>query len=255
MKKIFTLLAIFACLPILLSAKGPAVIGGSTYTADTLSHYKVGPGTYYTAIHFYGPKDMRAFYLEIDATNPYLSFQSVLGRDSLVTCEGITNMAARKSKEGSRYFAGTNADFFATSGAIGTPVHGCAVEGQLAKVPVSSGPQTSFTTNDECFISFVTYAGELTHNQTTYTIHNVNGSRSTDQLVLYNRYVGNYTHTNAYGYEIPVSLADGEKWGLNKTVKLKVAGTGLSPKKEPYYRGMERLPTFCKPCNPATNWK
>ena len=226
MKKIFTLFAIFACLPILLSAKGPAVIGGSTYTADTLSHYKVGPGTYYTAIHFYGPKDMRAFYLEIDATNPYLSFQSVLGRDSLVTCEGITNMAARKSKEGSRYFAGTNADFFATSGAIGTPVHGGAVEGQLAKVPVSSGPQTSFTTNDECFISFVTYAGELTHNKTTYTIHNVNGSRSTDQLVLYNRYVGNYTHTNAYGYEIPVSLADGEKWGLNKTVKLKVAGTG-----------------------------
>ena len=74
MKKIFTLFAIFACLPILLSAKGPAVIGGSTYTADTLSHYKVGPGTYYTAIHFYGPKDMRAFYLEIDATNPYLSF-------------------------------------------------------------------------------------------------------------------------------------------------------------------------------------
>ena len=114
MKKIFTLFAIFACLPILLSAKGPAVIGGSTYTADTLSHYKVGPGTYYTAIHFYGPKDMRAFYLEIDATNPHLSFQSVLGRDSLVTCEGITNMAARKSKEGSRYFAGTNAEFFAT---------------------------------------------------------------------------------------------------------------------------------------------
>ena len=60
MKKIFTLLTIFACLPILLSAKGPAVIGGSTYTADTLSHYKVGPGTDYTAIHFYGPKDMRA---------------------------------------------------------------------------------------------------------------------------------------------------------------------------------------------------
>ena len=123
MKKIFTLFAIFACLPILLSAKGPAVIGGSTYTADTLSHYKVGPGTYYTAIHFYGPKDMRAFYLEIDATNPYLSFQSVLGRDSLVTCEGITNMAARKSKEGSRYFAGTNADFFATSGTGRSRIH------------------------------------------------------------------------------------------------------------------------------------
>lgn len=46
MKKIFTLLAIFACLPILLSAKGPAVIGGSTYTADTLSHYKVSYSRY-----------------------------------------------------------------------------------------------------------------------------------------------------------------------------------------------------------------
>ena len=39
MKKIFTLFAIFACLPILLSAKGPAVIGGSTYTADTPVSY------------------------------------------------------------------------------------------------------------------------------------------------------------------------------------------------------------------------
>ena len=37
MKKIFTLFAIFACLPILLSAKGPAVIGGSTYTADNFT--------------------------------------------------------------------------------------------------------------------------------------------------------------------------------------------------------------------------
>ena len=76
MKKIFTLFAIFACLPILLSAKGPAVIGGSTYTADTLSHYKVGPGTYYTAIHFYGPKDMRAFYLEIKNDKYFLIFKN-----------------------------------------------------------------------------------------------------------------------------------------------------------------------------------
>ena len=226
MKKIFTLLTAIVALPLLLSAKGPAVIGGSTYTADTLAHYKVGPGTYYTYVHFYGTKDMRAFYLEIDATNPYISFQSVLGRDSLVTCEGITNMAARKSKEGNRYFAGTNADFFATSGAVGTPVHGCAVESQLAKVPVSSGPQVSFTHNDECYISYVTYAGQLTYNDINYTIDNVNGSRGTDQLVLYNRYVGKYTHTNAYGYEIPVSLADGETWGLNRSVKLKVAGEG-----------------------------
>ena len=41
MKKIFTLLAIFACLPILLSAKCPSVIGGSTYKAETLNNYKV----------------------------------------------------------------------------------------------------------------------------------------------------------------------------------------------------------------------
>ena len=226
MKKIFTLLLLFTLLPLLLSAKGTVTIGGSPYTADTLAHYKVGPGTYHTYVHFSGPKDMRAFYLEIDATNPYISFQSVLGRDSIVTCEGITNMAARKSQPGSRYFAGTNADFFATSGAIGTPVHGFASGGQLGKVPVSSGPQTAFTHNDECYISFVTFYGQVTYNNATYGIHSVNGSRGTDQLVLYNRYVGHYTHTNAYGYEVPVSLADGETWGLNRAVKIVVSGAG-----------------------------
>lgn len=226
MKKIFTLLLLFTLLPLLLSAKGTVTIGGSPYTADTLAHYKVGPGTYHTYVHFSGPKDMRAFYLEIDATNPYISFESVLGRDSIVTCEGITNMAARKSQPGSRYFAGTNADFFATSGAIGTPVHGFASGGELGKVPVSSGPQTAFTHNDECYISFVTFYGQVTYNNATYGIHSVNGSRGTDQLVLYNRYVGHYTHTNAYGYEVPVSLADGETWGLNRAVKIVVSGAG-----------------------------
>lgn len=226
MKKIFTLLIAILFLPLLLNAKGTATIGGSNYTADTLAHYKVGPGTYYTYVHFYGPKDMRAFYLEIDATNPYISFESVLGRDSLITCEGITSMAARKSQAGSRYFAGTNADFFATSGDIGTPVHGCAVESQLAKVPISSGPQVSFTHDSECYISYVTFYGQVTYNGNNYGIHNVNGSRGTDQLVLYNRYIGHYTHTNAYGYEVPVSLADGETWGLNRSVKLKVSGEG-----------------------------
>ena len=226
MKKIFTLLTLFTLLPLLLSAKGTVTIGGSPYTADTLAHYKVGPGTYHTYVHFSGPKDMRAFYLEIDATNPYISFESVLGRDSIVTCEGITNMAARKSQPGNRYFAGTNADFFATSGAIGTPVHGFASGGELGKVPVSSGPQTAFTHNDECYISFVTFYGQVTYNNANYGIHSVNGSRGTDQLVLYNRYVGHYTHTNAYGYEVPVSLAEGETWGLNRAVKIVVSGAG-----------------------------
>ena len=33
---------------------------------------------------------------------------------------------------------------------------------------------------------------------------------------------GNYTHTNAYGYEIPVSLADGEKWQMPLQVYLMI---------------------------------
>ena len=103
-------------------AQTTIMIGGTEYQVDTLSHFKVGPGSYYTALHYYTSSvRLRTFFLEVDATNPYITFEAVHGKDSLITCEGITSMAQRKSKEGKVYFGGTNADFFATSGDIGYP--------------------------------------------------------------------------------------------------------------------------------------
>ena len=110
-------------------AQTTIMIGGTEYQVDTLSHFKVGPGSYYTALHYYTSSvRLRTFFLEVDATNPYITFEAVHGKDSLITCEGITSMAQRKSKEGKVYFGGTNADFFATSGDIGYPVHGSIVD-------------------------------------------------------------------------------------------------------------------------------
>ena len=86
-------------------AQTTVTIGGTEYQADTLSHFKVGPGSYYTAMHYYTSSvKLRTFFLEVDATNPYISFEAVHGKDSLITCEGISSMAQRKSKEGKVYF-------------------------------------------------------------------------------------------------------------------------------------------------------
>ena len=34
-------------------AQTTIMIGGTEYQVDTLSHFKVGPGSYYTALHYY----------------------------------------------------------------------------------------------------------------------------------------------------------------------------------------------------------
>lgn len=81
-------------------AQTTVTIGGTEYQADTLSHFKVGPGSYYTAMHYYTSSvKLRTFFLEVDATNPYISFEAVHGKDSLITCEGISSMAQRKVKK------------------------------------------------------------------------------------------------------------------------------------------------------------
>ena len=70
-------------------AQTTIMIGGTEYQVDTLSHFKVGPGSYYTALHYYTSSvRLRTFFLEVDATNPYITFEAVHGKDSLITCKG-----------------------------------------------------------------------------------------------------------------------------------------------------------------------
>ena len=205
----------------LLSIAGNIIVGTKSYPVDTLVHFKVGPGSYYTALNLIdATKPLRVFFLEVDAKNPFISFKSVLGKDSTVTCERPSDMAKRKTKEGAMYIGGTNADFFETVGQVGLPVAGSMVDGEVGLIP-NSRTDIAFDRNIAPYIGTKIFAGNVSIGGNSFSITNVNTARSTNQLILYNSLNGKFTHTNSFGTEVLVQLT-GPKWDVNKTLKAKV---------------------------------
>lgn len=204
------------------------IIDNKTYTVDTLSHYKVGPGTQYTSLRLKSNTRLDVFFLKVDASNPYVSFKAVLARDSIYGGEQPSVMAKRKSKEGAVYFAGTNGDFYVTQGYVGYPVAGCMVESEVAKIPTTARKIIAFDDNKMPTIGAMTYNGNVKFGTSTWTINSVNHLREDNQFVLFNQLNGKVTRTNALGTEVLVQLLDGQSWGVNKTVKVKVIKTEIN---------------------------
>lgn len=215
----------FSCL---VAVSQSIVIDGKTYTVDTLSHYKVGPGTQYTSLRLKSNTRLDVFFLKVNAENPYVSFKAILARDSIYGGEQPSAMAKRKSKDGAVYFAGTNGDFYETTGNVGYPIAGCMVESEVAKIPTTARKIIAFDENKMPTIGAMTYNGNVKFGTSTWTINSVNHLRGENQFVLFNQLNGKVTRTNAFGTEVLVQLLDGQSWGVNKTVKVKVIKTEMN---------------------------
>ncbi len=224
MKKLaLFVVSMLVCLPFVYGANPQVSIGGVSYSVDTLSRLRVGPGTFYTSLKFSSPeKTLRVFFLEMDMGNPYLKFESVVARDSVTkTSEGVSAMAKRTGKKGETYFAGVNADFFSLeTETYARPLHGSVVKGQIGTKPAST-PHLGFAGNVP-LIAGASFSGSLTATAGSRTVSYINQDRGKDQLVFYNRLNGKYTHTNSDGTEVLLQLMPSESWGFAKDVKLKV---------------------------------
>jgi hypothetical protein len=197
-------------------------IDGKIYSIDTLANYQVGPGTTYTGLRLKSNTRLDVYFLKTAIHHPYVTIKTTLARDSIYGTETPSAMATRKSKEGSVYFAGTNGDFFTTSGSyLGMPIGGCMADAELATMPVAR-KIFAFDENKSSYVGQMSYSGNLKFHQSDFTIHHVNHLRATNELVLYNRNNGKYTHTNAYGTEVLVELIEGEHWKTNSPIKAKV---------------------------------
>ncbi|MFA6871410.1 MAG: phosphodiester glycosidase family protein [Bacteroidaceae bacterium] len=198
------------------------LIQGTTFQVDTLAAMKVGPGTYYTAVKYStNSRQLRVFFVSVDVTNPYMSFQTVLAKDSIVTGEITSQMAIRKSTEGKQYIAGTNGDFFMTTTPVGRPIHGFVADSEIGLVPTNT-PHVGFAGKIP-FIDQPSFAGsEAKIGTATYPISGVNSTRNTDQLIVFNTMNGYYTKTSPYGTEVVLQLVDGASWATNKPLSFKV---------------------------------
>ena len=197
-------------------------IDGINYTVDTLENHQVGPGTQYVSLRLTAPaKRLDVYFLKADMKNPNIEIRTALGRDSIYTGEAPSVLAKRISTERNFYFAGTNGDFYATSGYVGYPVSGNMANGEIARIP---GPRNVFSFDDQKMpdIGIMSYNGSIKFGASTWTINTVNHLREENKLVLFNRHNGKYTHTNSYGTEVLVELLPGYSWGSNKTLKAKV---------------------------------
>lgn len=220
---------------ILLSAI--LTLSNGDYTLDTIAHMQVGPGTYYTAVRLTqanGKTDypVNAFITQVDARNPYIQFESVLAKDSIIGTECPSAMAKRHSKAGHLLFAGTNADFFTTKSTMitegtdcllyGRPSGGVIVDHQIATL--QSNKRQSFVIDDDKrpYIGAFTRNMKALVNGEELTIYNVNYTRAKDKLTLFNNFNGATTTACTAGTEVLLALKDGEQWGINKEVRLVV---------------------------------
>ena len=223
MRKVYVLFVLLISLSSLFA--GNIVIDGKSYTIDTVANFKAGPGSYYTAVELRGYKRLNVFFLKVDLTNPYITYRTALGRDSIYGTERPTATAARKSKAGAVYFAGTNGDFYDTGTTYnGMPTGASMFGGEVGTRPINY-PVMAFDQNKVPYIGTLTFSGTTSCKGVDFAISHANHVRNTNELVLYNQLNGKYTHTNAFGTEVQIQLQQGETWGVNKTVKATVTKT------------------------------
>lgn len=241
----------------LLAAAMPAAastvhtLRGVPFTVDTLRHYPVGPGAVYTELRYQSQNstakhftaNVIVFDLNEAKTNG-LDFRMHLGRDSVHTSERVTDMAARHTDADNHYFAAINGDFFitwsSTPGMLGYPNNTACTGGQMALSDnVDHDNHVDAWIMDRnfnmwCDQTVLSNKLILSDNTTQFKLYGVNFARRDDarrdaeddskDIVFYNEHRGRYTGSPAGWKEVPVVLAEGADWQINKSVKLVVSG-------------------------------
>lgn len=179
---------------------------------DTVLTTKVGSGiTYMKILAPAVPWSINV--LKVDLRNPYNKVETVKAGDHLIGQETVSSMAQRNSYAGHTVIGAVNGDFFEIG--PGIPVGMQVKEGQIIHT-ASNWYGVGFNVNNIPMIANVSYSGQFTAGDSSINISNVNASRGTNQLILYNKYFGASTQTNAYGTEI--SVLPISTWLVNDTV-------------------------------------
>ena len=194
------------------------------YEVDTVAHYQVGPGTYFTAIDFkHANLPLKVYYITSSVEAPHLRFRPVLAEDELGCAESVIEMGKRKTTEGKgNYFAGVNADFF-NMGGNNYILDGMNLDGKMVALPTENGVGSMVVMpNGELFIDELSYPViKINVGDVVANIDNVNQNRKENQLVMYNRYYDTRTFTNNFGTEAVIKPVSGE-WKLNEDVEFEV---------------------------------
>ncbi len=137
--------------------------------------------------------------LEIDLRRRDIGIETVLAKNRLAGREKTSVMAARPCHPGHEVIAAVNGDFFSWEG---PPINMQVRGGEIIRSPRHRAV-FAMDHRGRPIIDYFQLKGELLLNTgTSITIDHVNAARNTDELVLYNAFWSDSTHTNAYGTEV-----------------------------------------------------
>lgn len=218
-------------------AEKPTIhLGDEDLTIDTIFHAPVGPGTTQTQLHLTGTYPLDVFYLTVDRTTPGVSFHTVCPGGHSYGTSTTSGMASNNSTDTRLYFAGTNGDFYYTSGRstdgvsiVGTPTYSAAVDGETYK---SSGSGYQFSIDAEniariCRLSW--HNGTVTNELgQSVPLRAVNTDAANNAVTLYNH--RGWTSPCQGGYadncaEVAVRLVEGSTFNVAGQTIVEVTST------------------------------
>ncbi len=219
MKKL-GLTLISAIVPVAMMASGQWTLQGNTYTVDTLYHAYVGPSTTQTSLRLSGSSNLEVFYTTTDLTDPNVEMRVIKASDKLAACSTVSKMAKSKSKSGSQYFAGVNADFFGYQKPIGTTV----VNDEIYYAANNGWTHWATDADKVPYLGSMTFGGTVAKGESSHSLTAINADRGENYLVIYTPRFGSNSGTNEYGSEVVITPVSGSL-AVGKTATMKVVGT------------------------------
>ena len=223
-----------------VQAQNTINIIGTVWSLDTLYHAKVGPGTTQTHLELVSPSGskLQVFYLTVDKTTPGVSMRAVCATDKVAGTERPSTMAKRKSGNGVLYFAGTNGDFYSTSGTatngsskVGSPTTGCTADRETYKTS-NGNYQFSVDTAGVARVSrLYYYTGTATLGEKTTLFKGINVASPNNGITIYTpKYWGSTNQTDKADAcaEVTAKLVEGDKMYAGCKFRLEVTSTATT---------------------------
>lgn len=250
MKRIYlSLLAVSCCATV---AMADVMINGKSYAMDTLAHRVIGPGMINTIVRI-PDYPLNVYVLEADVTNPHMRVETTIGYNTVGRTEALANAYHRNRTATKRPVAACNGNFWIVGGsgapwnvyALGTPM-GAAVRNDTTYVNTNMTADqwdggwartgaSVYTHDRRVHMGHFAWAGAITSEKTGQVNYaNFNRRCINGEVALWNQaytatreFETNWTaHNNQGNCETDnyfLTFAEGEKWLVNKPVKMVVS--------------------------------
>lgn len=182
------------------------------YNFDTLAVRQISDNiTHYWVKEYSVPWNLNV--IKIDLEDPDYLIETVKAEDNISGYETTSSMAARNSYDGHYVVGAVNGDFY---GGGGVPTNAQILQGEILREPINR-EVLGFDMFNNPMIDIVNFSGEVITEVASTEINGVNRTRNADEIILYNKYFGETTGTNAFGSEVLINPING--WIVNDTVK------------------------------------